>query len=162
MMDSPQSDTEIKKDRGDFSFGPGMSPAHEPYRPSRGARLLRATLSVAGGVVYLFINLIASIAIGVRAGLGMGLLLWTAGALITFRWYSRDVSLDVDLGAKARFKRGAWFALPFVAFPLAVVLLASLDPLILRARNRAPLADLTLLVATLVPVVFGIGAITRK
>jgi hypothetical protein len=162
MMDSPQSDTETKKDRGDLPFGPGMSPAHEPYRPSRGWRLLRAMLSVGGGVVYLFVNAIASITLGTRAGLGGGLLLWIAASAVTFRWYSRDVSLDVDRGAKARFKRGAWFAFPFVAFPLAVVLLARLHWHVLRALKPEALADLLVLLVTLAPLAFGIGAITSS
>ena len=99
MMDSPQSDTGTKKDRGDLPFGSGMSPAHEPYRPSRGWRLLRAMLSVGGGVVYLFVNAIASITLGTRAGLGGGLLLWVAASAVTFRKIAEtELTWDVASG----------------------------------------------------------------
>jgi hypothetical protein len=160
-MDAPQRETESKRDGGDLLSGFAMSPEHEPYRPSRASRWFRATVSVGGGVLYLFINAVAAFVIGSRGGLGVGLLLWFAATLVTFRWYARDVSLDVDRDATARFKRGAWFALPLIAGPLALMWIASYNPPVFRAL-KSQLTEITLVGATLAPLAFGIGAVTRK
>jgi hypothetical protein len=114
---------------------------------------------VAGGVGFLLAVAVAAIAVTLKWGGALGVVIFATGAYLTFRWFSRD---GHELRLAARLKRGALFASPFLVLPVFVTLMAMATPgmhLLIKAER---LADIAMVIFALAPFAFGIGALTAK
>ena len=148
-------------DETDKPWAPPVPPWTPSEEPMRRRGLLHEAFSVAGGVAFLCLGTITAAALSANTPGPFDpspfFVIWPIVALVTFRAFSRD---EVKSGWKARLKRGALFAFPFLlGLPLLGLIALLLFPHHISSSAMGRLvADLMILS----PTAFGVGVLTSK